>query len=71
MVGIPCPGVRWSRKVENLHVTVKFLGSVPAAKVEALGAALTLEKFLDWPGTLPSRRRRRAEREPLGSRGET
>jgi RNA 2',3'-cyclic 3'-phosphodiesterase len=34
------PGVRWSRKVENLHVTLKFLGDVPEEKLAALGPAL-------------------------------
>jgi RNA 2',3'-cyclic 3'-phosphodiesterase len=34
------PGVRWSRKVENLHVTVKFLGDVDPATLAAFGADL-------------------------------
>jgi 2'-5' RNA ligase len=34
------PGVRWSRKVENLHVTVKFLGGVDEDRLAAFGAAL-------------------------------
>jgi len=34
------PGVRWSRKLDNLHVTVKFLGQVGEEKLAALGAAL-------------------------------
>jgi 2'-5' RNA ligase len=34
------PGVRWSRKVENLHITVKFLGQVAEERLEELGAAL-------------------------------
>jgi RNA 2',3'-cyclic 3'-phosphodiesterase len=34
------PGVKWSRKIENLHVTIKFLGPVEAAKLEKFGAAL-------------------------------
>jgi 2'-5' RNA ligase len=34
------PGVKWSRKLENLHVTIKFLGPVDEAKLAAFGAAL-------------------------------
>jgi len=34
------PQVRWSRKAENLHVTVKFLGQVEEDRLEALGTAL-------------------------------
>ncbi len=34
------PGVRWTRKVENLHVTVKFLGPTPEDRLAALGQAL-------------------------------
>jgi 2'-5' RNA ligase len=34
------PGVKWSRKVENLHITVKFLGSVEEARLAAFGGAL-------------------------------
>jgi len=34
------PGVRWSRKPENLHVTMKFLGPVEPARLDVLGAAL-------------------------------
>lgn len=34
------PGVRWSRKVENIHVTVKFLGNVDEARLAAFGADL-------------------------------
>jgi 2'-5' RNA ligase len=33
-------GVRWSRKPENLHVTLKFLGSIEEERLAALGAAL-------------------------------
>lgn len=36
------PGVRWSRKVENLHITIKFLGPVPTEKLEVFGNALEL-----------------------------
>jgi len=41
------PGVRWSRKVENMHVTVKFLGGVEEARLAAFGAELqaTLAAF--------------------------
>jgi 2'-5' RNA ligase len=34
------PAVRWSRKVENLHVTIKFLGAVEADRLDGLGAEL-------------------------------
>ena len=34
------PGVRWSRKLENLHVTVKFLGQVAEDKLTALADEL-------------------------------
>jgi 2'-5' RNA ligase len=34
------PLVRWSRKVENLHVTLKFLGNVPAERLDQLGGTL-------------------------------
>jgi 2'-5' RNA ligase len=37
---LPLPGMRWIRKVENLHVTVKFLGQVSEERLEALDAAL-------------------------------
>ncbi|HVT10207.1 MAG TPA: RNA 2',3'-cyclic phosphodiesterase [Polyangia bacterium] len=59
------PGVRWSRKVENLHVTVKFLGDVDPAKLAAFGANLqavlaTLPAFdiaVRGMGAFPSARR--------------
>ena len=35
-----CPDVKWSRKVENLHVTLKFLGQVDEERLAALGTAL-------------------------------
>jgi 2'-5' RNA ligase len=35
------PDVKWSQKVENLHVTLKFLGNVAPPQLEALAAALT------------------------------
>jgi RNA 2',3'-cyclic 3'-phosphodiesterase len=34
------PGVKWSRKVENLHITVKFLGQVAEDRLERFGDAL-------------------------------
>jgi 2'-5' RNA ligase len=34
------PGVKWSRKIENLHVTVKFLGPVEESRLAAFGSAL-------------------------------
>src|SRR4051812_43645842 len=33
--------VKWSRKVENLHVTLKFLGKVEEERLETLGTALS------------------------------
>jgi 2'-5' RNA ligase len=44
------PDVRWSRKVENLHVTIKFLGQVDEERIGDLGVALdgalgTLPRF--------------------------
>jgi 2'-5' RNA ligase len=33
-------GVKWSRKTENLHITLKFLGPVEEGKLAALGEAL-------------------------------
>lgn len=37
------PTVRWTRKTENLHVTVRFLGQVAAPRLEALTSALVEE----------------------------
>jgi 2'-5' RNA ligase len=34
------PDVKWSRKVENLHITVKFLGPVVEDRLTEIGAAL-------------------------------
>jgi len=34
------PAVKWSRKVENLHVTIKFLGPVAETRLGDLGSAL-------------------------------
>jgi RNA 2',3'-cyclic 3'-phosphodiesterase len=34
------PAVKWSRKIENLHVTIKFLGPVAETRLGALAAAL-------------------------------
>ncbi len=42
------PGVKWSKKVENLHVTMKFLGPVSVDKLDALGAALA-DALADTP----------------------
>lgn len=39
-LGPALPEVRWSRKVENLHVTLKFLGPVAVARLDELGQAL-------------------------------
>ncbi len=40
---LPSQKLRWTRKVENLHVTVKFLGPIPEARLVALGQALERE----------------------------
>ena len=37
---LPEGAVRWSRKVENLHVTLKFLGKVAVERLDLLGQAL-------------------------------
>jgi 2'-5' RNA ligase len=34
------PGVKWSKKPQNLHVTVKFLGPVAVERIDALGVEL-------------------------------
>jgi 2'-5' RNA ligase len=34
------PDVKWSRKVENLHITVKFLGQIDETKLAALAEDL-------------------------------
>jgi 2'-5' RNA ligase len=59
------PGVKWLRKVENLHVTIKFLGPVEEAKLAAFGGALAgslgaLPRFgieLGGLGAFPSARK--------------
>jgi len=64
-LGQTLPGVKWSRKMENLHVTIKFLGPVEEAKLAAFGAALaaalgTLPRFgieLRGMGAFPSARK--------------
>jgi 2'-5' RNA ligase len=35
------PGVRWLRKMENFHITVRFLGQVAEGRVAELGTALS------------------------------
>jgi RNA 2',3'-cyclic 3'-phosphodiesterase len=42
------PGVKWSQKAENLHVTMKFLGPVAVDRLDALGAALA-DALADTP----------------------
>jgi 2'-5' RNA ligase len=64
-LGRALPGVKWSRRVENLHVTIKFLGPVEEAKLASFGAALgealgTLPRFrieLRGMGAFPSARK--------------
>jgi 2'-5' RNA ligase len=36
------PDIRWIRKPENLHVTLKFLGQIAVSRLDALTSALTL-----------------------------
>jgi 2'-5' RNA ligase len=36
------PDVKWIRKPENLHVTLKFLGQIAVSRLDALTSALTL-----------------------------
>jgi len=40
---LPQRELRWSRKVENLHVTIKFLGPTSEERLAALGEALQRE----------------------------
>jgi len=57
--------VKWSRKVENLHITVKFLGPVADERLPEIGAALAgalggLPRFviaLRGMGAFPSARK--------------
>ncbi len=42
------PQVKWSKKTENLHVTLKFLGDVAVDRLDALSAALG-EALADVP----------------------
>jgi 2'-5' RNA ligase len=37
---LPTSDIKWFRKLENLHITVKFLGQVDEPKLAALGEAL-------------------------------
>jgi 2'-5' RNA ligase len=40
-LALDLPGVKWSKKPENLHVTLKFLGPVSEARLAEIGAALS------------------------------
>lgn len=59
------PDVKWSRKVENLHITVKFLGQIDETKMAALAedlarAVAPLSRFqleLRGMGAFPSPRK--------------
>ncbi|HEY7375441.1 MAG TPA: RNA 2',3'-cyclic phosphodiesterase [Polyangia bacterium] len=59
------PDIKWSRKVENLHITVKFLGPVAEERLAEIGAALaealgSLPRFtieLRGMGAFPSPRK--------------
>jgi 2'-5' RNA ligase len=62
---LPGDDMGWTRKPENFHVTMKFLGSIEPQRLEALGAAL-VEAFASVPpfsvevgtfGAFPSARR--------------
>ncbi len=37
---LPQKDLKWSRKLENLHVTIKFLGPVEETKLASFGGAL-------------------------------
>ena len=39
---LPQKDVKWSRKIENLHVTIKFLGPVEETKLATFGGALAV-----------------------------
>jgi 2'-5' RNA ligase len=62
---LPQLGVKWSRKVENLHITVKFLGQIDETKLTALAedlarAVAPLPRFrleLRGMGAFPSPRK--------------
>ena len=62
---LPQLGVKWSRKVENLHITVKFLGQIDETKIAALAedlarAVAPLPRFrleLRGMGAFPSPRK--------------
>jgi len=62
---LPQLGVKWSRKVENLHITVKFLGQIEEEKLTALAEDLArtvapLPRFrleLRGMGAFPSSRK--------------
>jgi 2'-5' RNA ligase len=49
MLARELPGVKWSKKPENFHVTLKFLGAVAAPRLTALQEALT-PALADVPG---------------------
>lgn len=40
LVAAECPGVRWQKKPENLHVTLQFLGNVADARAQTLADEL-------------------------------
>jgi len=75
------PGVSWSKKPENLHVTMKFLGPVAVDRLESLAADLEsalaavppFEVGLRGWGAFPSTRHARVvfadveDSEPLGA----
>ena len=62
---LPQAGIKWSRKVENLHITVKFLGQIEEEKLTALAddLARTLAPLPRFPlalrgmGAFPSPRK--------------
>ena len=39
---LPQKDLKWSRKIENLHVTIKFLGPVEETKLASFGGALAV-----------------------------
>jgi len=54
-LGGELPEVRWTRKVENLHVTVQFLGPVAESRIETLAGALAEELAARSPFTMELR----------------
>ncbi len=64
-LAVELPGVKWTRKIENLHVTIKFLGKVAEDRLSEVGSALVravsglprFEAEVRGLGAFPSARR--------------